>query len=167
MQGRIVIKGRTVLELIERGLSTVSGVTAGIMMLMVTVDVMSRYIIGPSVPGVFETVELLMITLIFFAIAYCEAQEEHIRINMVLQRLNQRWQHIANTFAALCGVAVSVLIAWQAAKYTIEAFTGGYMAGPTAPVPIWPFVASISVGSFVLCLRFTVNAISHLLHFRD
>jgi TRAP-type C4-dicarboxylate transport system permease small subunit len=155
------------LEKIERSLATVSGFIIGIMMFLVTLDVGSRFIFGPSVPGVFEAVELLMVSVVFFAIPYCEGQGSHIRMTMVKDRLNRFGRLVAEILAAACGLAASSLICWGAGKYTIEAFMGHYKAGPLAPISIWPFVASISLGSFLLGVRFLVNCIAQIVKFKD
>ena len=154
------------LEKIERGLATVSGFIVGTMMFLVTLDVGSRFILGPSVPGVFEAVELLMVSVVFFAIPYCESEGTHIRMAIFKDRLKPTGRRFAEMLASACGVAVSSLICWGASKYTFESFTGNFRAGPLAPIPIWPFVASISLGSFLLGVRFLVNWIMHIVKFK-
>ena len=59
---------KSVLEKIERLLATISGFIVGTMMFLVTLDVFSRFVLGPSVLGVFEAVELLMVSVVFFSI---------------------------------------------------------------------------------------------------
>ncbi|KKK81124.1 hypothetical protein LCGC14_2816640, partial [marine sediment metagenome] len=135
-----------VLEKIERTLATISGLTVGTMMFLVTLDVGSRFILGPSVPGVFEAVELLMVPVVFFAIPYCESERSHIRMAFFIDRLNPGGRRLAEMLACTCGIAICSLIFWGASKYTFESFIGHYKAGPLAPIPIWPFVASISLG---------------------
>lgn len=156
-----------VLEKIERSLAIVSGLIAGTMMFLVTLDVGSRFLFGPSVPGVFEAVELLMVPVVFFAISYCESKETHIRIGIIRDRLGPNGRRLTEMLACTCGIAVCALIGWGASQYTFESFAGHYKAGPLAPIPIWPFAASIGLGSFLLGTRFLVNWIMQLAKFKE
>lgn len=153
---------KSVLEKIERLLATISGFIVGTMMFLVTLDVFSRFVLGPSVLGVFEAVELLMVSVVFFSISFCESEKTHIRVAILMDRMKPGGRRICEMLACVCGVAICAFICWGAAKYTVESFVGGHRAGPLAPIPLWPFVASISVGSFIFGVRFLLNFVMQL-----
>ena len=62
------------------------------MMIMTITDVLLRKIVNKSILGSLELTEMMMAIVIFGALAYCELNDGHIRVDLVMKRFSRRVQ---------------------------------------------------------------------------
>ena len=140
------------IKITSRTINIIGMVMLILMMLVVAIDVTGRYLFNKPLPGSIDIVELLMVIVVFFALAYCG--EGHLRVDIVYGHLPKRVQLILDCITFAAGVFIVALISWQ-----LFARAWNIFVDPPGPhtlnlnVPIWPFLCVAGVGSLIFCLE--------------
>jgi C4-dicarboxylate transporter DctQ subunit len=119
-------------------------------MLAVSVDVIVRYVVGVTYTGLFELTEYSLLWMTFLATAWLLKIDGHIKLDLVLDRLNPRRKVITNIATAIiCEILLGFLI-WYSAKLTVNDIQyGTYLSTVLQPIR-WPVEIIIPIGYFLL-----------------
>ena len=133
-------------------LLNIFGVSMGlIMVLIVTANVIGRYLFRRPLIGTVEVEEFMLLVLVFFGIGYAQTKKRHVSIATLVDRLPQKAQLVINNVTYLPSLIVFSLITWQslvmAKKYWIKGVSSLFLE-----VPLSPFLCIVAVGAAVLCL---------------
>ena len=123
-------------------------------------DISSRTFLGRAVGGSFETGGLVMVSIIFLALAAVQAQGKHIEIPLVVDKLPHRTQKIISLVTLLTGLVFFSFIVKVTFPVTIQAYQQDWSVFGVALIPKWPAYAAITLGSFLLCLRYVVQLVT-------
>ena len=136
-------------RLISRTSQAMAWLAAGaffVIGLIVTYEVVMRYVFTAPTRWVEETANLLQIYGVFLACAWLVARREHIRITVVTARL----PHATHIWVARAGLIIVALIAafaaWSAAELMWSAITRGERTDSTLELPMWLMHAPLVVG---------------------
>ncbi len=140
----------------SRWLNAVAAISLSLMMFIVAADVVLRYVFNMPIKGSFEIIELLMVLLVFLAIAYTASEKKHVYIETFIQKLPPRGQAIASCFTWLLTLALVVGIAWFSMVRAIENLHAGHQI-VSWPIFQWPFVMLTSIGYILISLVFLGN----------
>lgn len=145
-----------------RGLTLASGIAILIMMLYITADVIGRYLFLYPLPASFEIAEMIMIFAVFWALAYVQARDEHLRLRFFVRLFPPRGKAILNILALLIGVFIFTIITWQAADWGVKAlvtneYRQGYWKFPYGPPRLM-----LALGAFVITLQFLLDLTSEI-----
>ena len=155
-----VVDGK--LRVIEDWLNLVSVFIIMFLMFFATAEIIGRYAFNSPIPGHVEIVELIMAGIVFFGIAYTERIGGHIRMELFITRvLKGRAYHIAEVITVALSLFVYLFIFIYALKSTLFSLQVGDVT-PYINWPTWPSKLAIPIGSFFLCIRFTIELIQHL-----
>ncbi len=127
-----------------------------LMMLLISIDVIMRYIFNAPVQGSFELTEYLMAVLIPFSIAYCAEQKSHVAVDLVYERLKKPLQNALDIFTAVLSIALTTLLVWQSYRYIFEVKASG-LTSSVLLIPSYPFVAPTCIGMAVFALVLIVQ----------
>jgi TRAP-type C4-dicarboxylate transport system permease small subunit len=153
--GRSIEQG---IHTVSRMLSYTSVFVLFTMMLLITGDVLGRFVANSPVRGSTDFVELMMITLVFFPLAECAAQDGHIRVDVVFSHLPKYIQAKLDSVTFFASASIAAIIAWrlgnQVYKYIV--------AKMPMLTPIWefsylPFICLAAVGSLFLSLELLIS----------
>lgn len=143
----------------EVALAHLSAVAIFAMMLLISVDVLSRYLLGNPIMGAVEfTEEYLMVAAVFLALSWTSEQGGHVRVELVVRRLPAHWQ--ARVYAivnALAGIVFAVITA-LAASTAVDAWHDGVTSSSSLAYPMAPIYVLIAVGTLSLTLRLLLAA---------
>ena len=158
-------KFEAVVSLIEDWLNLGSVYIIMFLMFFATAEIVGRYFFNNPIPGHVELVELIMAGIVFLGIAYTERVNGHIRMELfVTHVLKGRAYHLAEVITSALSLMVYFFIMVYSFKSTMFAIevgdTTAYLYWPT-----WPSKLVIPIGSFFLCLRFTIEIIQHFCQF--
>jgi TRAP-type C4-dicarboxylate transport system permease small subunit len=119
-------------------------------MLAVSVDVILRYILGITYTGLFEIMEYSLLWITFLATAWLLKINGHIRLDLILDRLNPRRKVITNiATSVICEILMGFLI-WYSVKLLVKDFIyGTYLSTVLQPVK-WPIEIIIAIGYILL-----------------
>lgn len=151
---------------VENIFNSVSAAIVGLMMALTTVDVVLRYLFNSPIPGVYTLCEMLMVGIVYLAIAYVQQQKGHVRVDVFIDLL-QGPPRLAFELAVLILALVCFSLAtWQTGFQAWDAWVTGDYAMGLIPFPYWPAKAILSIGLGLLCLRFVTDIKNYALELR-
>lgn len=121
-----------------------------IMMALTCADVVLRLFRHP-IPGTYEIVGLMGAIGVSFALAYTTAKKGHIAVEFLTSRMPKKTQSIIAAASELLSAILFGIIAWQSALYALDLRRTGEVS-LTVEIPVYPFVLSIAIGCFLVCL---------------
>ena len=145
----------------SRIVNIVGAIVLAMMMFLVAVDVTLRYTIDLPVKGSVELVELMMIIVVFLAVAYTASQRGHVAIELVTTRLPQRVQAILDVFTTFLSLVFIILVIWRS---TVRGNTMWHDNHVTVVlgIPIFPFLYLIAFGCLLLAVVLIANILDSL-----
>jgi len=133
-----------------------------LMVLLLVYNVIARYVFRAPLGAADELEELLLVVLVFMALAYTGIIKGHVRVDIVVRRFPLWVQHVIDTCTGLTSLMVWVFIVWRSYEYAMEAQHLGRFT-PFFMIEIWPFVLVLVFGS-TLFLFVLVTEIFRSLH---
>lgn len=122
-----------------------------IMMFLTFVDVLLRYIFNSPVPGATELIEFMMGIVVTFCIAYTAHEKAHINVDLLLMNFKERTRKIIGVVTNFLTLGLFVLICWQTYILIIEDYRSKIISA-VLYIPVYPFIAAVTVGFVILCL---------------
>jgi len=145
------------LNILEKVLAYISLAIASIVMLMITADVMMRYLFRKPIIGVFELSEFAMVGIVFLGVAYVQSIKGHVNVPILIEKLSPKTQASLTIFGYLLGFASLSIITWASASATWTAFVTGDYAMGIIHFPTWPAKLSVPLGLSVLNIRLIID----------
>ena len=131
---------------------------AGIMAIIV-VSIIFR-IFGRVVPGSYETIELMIVVAVAFALPYCGMHNGHVRVDLILKVFPERVRGIFNAFNHLIS-----MIFWGAlgvAAYAIGIEKGWLEVTDYFRLPYLPVRIVFGLGLLFLAFNFMIELYNSL-----
>jgi len=149
-------------HMIERALNYVAAAFLFSLMLLACAEVFMRYVFNSPIHGQADLVEIMIPTMGFFGLAYCQRLAGHVRMELLIHKLKGRalwiFEFMGN-FATLLIVCVMIWGTWRN-------FLNAYEIGDSsmdAQIPVWPPKLIITLG---FCLLFGRCVIAFLGYIR-
>lgn len=140
-----------------RWFSLVGGICIMLLVIYTTGDVAGRYAANSPLPGSFEASLILIIFIVYFSLAYCQARGRHLRLEFLLRRLSPTWQAACDILSLLIGLFLFLLITWQGWVWTVEAWQEkSYMQG-IFKIPYFPANSGFTLGAFLLSIQYLID----------
>jgi C4-dicarboxylate transporter, DctM subunit len=121
----------------------------GIMLLLVA-EVILANVFNHPVAASYEMVQYMLVTMVFFGIAYTASKRGHVNVDFVTSRLSKRAQVALDTVTTMLAIGVFIVLFWQSiesALYIRQKHETSYMLG----IPTFPFYYVIAFGTALLC----------------
>lgn len=156
-----------VFEKLERLSLFLAQISIFIMMLLITVDATSRYVLNQSIIGTYEFTErYLMIAAVFLSMSYVMKIDGHIRLDLLIERLPKKVTNVVNSIHLLLGAAFVFAIGYQGMSMTYEVWIQNIVGTGLIPWPIWLSYIWVPIGAFLFTLRLLLEFIEPILaHF--
>ena len=166
-----VIIGKTLARYFSTLVAGMNSVGTGwifALMVLVNVDVFSRFIFNFPIQGVAEVVELSIVGIVFLQISDAVRAGRLTRSDGLYGRILERRPKLGHSLGAvfdLSGAFFFVAILFGAIPRLIEAYERGYFAGNEGlfVVPVWPIRLILVAGCLVVSLQFVVLAWRHVI----
>jgi len=149
---------RRAINFLEKTLSDVahrvSNVGQGVLMVMVllvVVDIILRRLFNSPLPWSLEVVEVMLVVVVFFSVAYCGARRAHVSIDVLISRFPPKARAIVDTFTYILGIVLFGVMAWGGAASAMGKWDTHHITG-ILPIPIYPFAFVVAFGSLLLAL---------------
>jgi len=137
-----------------------TGVIAlNIMMFLVVVDVFLRKFFAAPIRGSLELTEILLGIVVFLGLAYCAAKDEHVVIDIIVDRLPRRLKKTIMSFIYFLSVAVSALMAWRLFVQALSLQAGHHVSMMLGLV-LYPFLIIAFIGCALMTLVYIMNLIA-------
>lgn len=121
-----------------------------LMVVVIFVQVIMRYVFHSSLTWSEELGKFLFVWISWLGISIGEKRGEHIKITMLTDKLNVKWQHIFNLISESIVIAICAVTVYYSAIMALQSTTIHY-AGIHISV-FWGYLAVV-VGCAVMILR--------------
>ena len=125
--------------------------TLAMMMFLTFVDVLLRYWLNSPVPGATELIEFMMGIVVTFSIAYTAHKKSHIGVDLVLVHLQEKTRKLIGCVTSFLTLILFALICWQTYILILEDYHSTIISA-VLYIPVYPFIAAVTVGFVILCL---------------
>ena len=138
-----------------------------LMLGLITIDVSLRSFFNISVlgPYVYESVEFMMIVLIFSGLSYCELKRSNICVDLLVSKFPRSVRTAIDIVTYLLSIGFIVLLTWRSVVKTLRVKESGTIA-LALDIPIYPFMAVVAIGGTLLGLTLVYNLIHMILDAR-
>ena len=127
---------------------------AGIALLM-TGEIIGRYIFDSPIPGTWEIVAGAMAVLTSIGFAFALEQRRHITVVVVTQRLPRKVDHYLLVFSYFVGFVVTGVLAWQLVHMAVRSVViREYSGMGLLPIPIYPTKIIFLFAVILFCVGF-------------
>ncbi len=124
----------TILYKLSRWMGYVSAGVIIVMMLLVTANVCGRYFFNSPILGTPELACLMMIIIVFPALAWAALEEKHIKVDFIMDRFPRRVQVIVDNITLLIALGMFAIITWQSFPAAIDSSdVSSLLSVPQAP----------------------------------
>ncbi len=147
---------RSLVAPISKVINRISLVSLLLMMLLTVADVIMRKLFNNSILGTVEVTEMMMIVLIFFALARTEDLNGNVKVDLVISRLSSRAQAGFDIFTQLVCWLLFVIATIACLVYAENMRLSGEVS-QDLHIPIWPFVYFIAFGTAMLSLMLLIR----------
>lgn len=125
-----------VLLRVTRAFAIAGGLLMLAIVVMTTLSVAGRYLLGMPIPGDYEIVEFGIGISIFLFFPYCEMTFGNIKAEFFTQRLADAWKELLNILAEIAFLAIAMLLTWRLTIGAMRKMADGqvYMH---LPIQLW------------------------------
>jgi len=153
-----------------RMLSRVSQWVAGgimvILMLLVTCNVFSRFLLGKPMRGTVEISEFMLVFIVFLSLALTQFLGGHVRVELVCGHFSGRKQSALRVIGCFIGISFWALIANASVARAVTQWGMG-TTSDVLHIPVFPFILIVPTGCFLIILELLVELSEHLRSLRE
>ena len=140
-------------------LNSAGGILIFAMIIMINIDVFSRFLFNHPIDGVTELVELSIVAIVFLQLSDAVRSGRLTRSDSLYKRLCDRRPklgHLFGIFFELAGIAFFLTIIAGSIPRLIEAWERDYFAGNKGifTVPVWPVRLVLVIGAATVVFVF-------------
>lgn len=144
----------TVIRRLERAGMAMAGLFVILIMLIISYDGLSRYVLGAPLSWAFDVVtNYLMIGAAYFALSGTFQRGDHLRIDLLHSKMPPQLRAAVDIAGSLLGALLFAAIAYGAAMHAIEAFERKEFLPGVIMWPVWLSYVPIPIGAALLTLR--------------
>ncbi len=143
---------------VERALTVLSAVIVCLMMLLVVTQIMARAL-RTALPGIVESLELLVVAVVFLGLAYTQSVNGHIRIDVISNQLPVKWRKVLEGLLLALALGTFGIMTYVSGEAAYEAWVLGDYREGLIEYPLWPSKVLIPIGVGLLSLRLLVQLI--------
>lgn len=147
------------------GTAALGTLLIGILMLLISADILARNLIGGSLPLISELGALTLVMIVYLQLGTTVRHNRLARIEFFLVWLEQRSPRalaVVNGVWELAGAAVCAAIAWSTLGIFRRDISHMEFIGVPGvlTLPTWPFRALILAGVAIAVVQFTIRAVA-------
>jgi TRAP-type C4-dicarboxylate transport system permease small subunit len=141
---------RRLLEKIYSASATVGGGALFIISLLITADVLIRWLAGKPIGGVFEITEVAFLIIVFLSMAFTQYSNRQIRIDILYTLLNKKIRSLFDVINGIAGLIFFGILLWTGTEEFIIAMNGNYVRRGLVEIPtLTPIVRKMTIIAIV------------------
>lgn len=149
-----------IIKLLTKGLHSVAQIILLVMMLLITFDVLGRWLFNHPIKGTVDVTEIALCMIVFLSIGYAHLEKVHITIDFVVDKLPKKVQLIFDIVINILIAAVMGIITyslWQNADRLMRSGT----VSSDLNLPIYLFSILAAIGTIIFSLIAILFAIEN------
>ncbi len=140
-------------------LALIAGLAVLVMMMITVVDVILINTEIGTVGIAVELIEMLMIVVVFGALAYTDLLNKHANATLLVDHLHPRTRAILGVFGYSLSLAICLVLTWQLAGYAAQ-MTSIRKSCLSSEFPYYPFTWFAVVGFVLFDFRYLRRLLS-------
>jgi TRAP-type C4-dicarboxylate transport system permease small subunit len=134
-----------------------AGVLLLLAMIIISVGVASRYLLGRPIGWAIEIVEYSLLYIAFLTAPLVLRRGGHVRMDLIFNRLSPRLQSTLNLITSTLSTIVCFILFWFGARVTGDLFRTGYTTPTVLEVPKFVVIGIIFIGFGILFVLFSIR----------
>ena len=159
---RRLIKVTAIFDRTTAVLVILAGVLIIFIMFAICTEIVMRDFLNRPQTWVIEISEYTLLWITFLSAAWLLKGEWHVKMDMLLNRLNPGNQAVLNIITSVVGAGVCLALGWYSGEVTWDHFLRGVSEQAMVDIPKAPIMAIIPIGSFLLFIQFLRRTYSYL-----
>ena len=147
---------------LSRIMAVVAALCLAVMMVLTVADVGGRYFFKTPVSGAWELISLLLVCAGTWGLAYCQMENAHISVTVLLYKFSRRTQAIILSVAYLSGLTAFSAMSWRAVVLALKYYHEKGHATDILHIPYSPFLLVLALGTGVLALVLLLDLLQTL-----
>lgn len=135
-------------------IGTMVGIIIGLFAIAISVDLVLRLFKIGNLAGMQEIIEYVLFACVFLAAPWALRLGAHIRVDVVISTLPQRWARAADRVLDTVGFIVCAALAWYGWRNLAQAYTSNSMQRKYFDVPEWWLLTVFVICFVLLALEF-------------
>ena len=142
----------SVLDRISTGAGAICGISILIMMLIISYEVVARYLFNSPTSWVTEYSLYIFIGASFLAAGYAHVQDAHIRVEILLNKMSDAKNLRLRVIGAWIGLIYLTVSTWQMTLFVVSEYRAGARAWGLLVTPLWIPESAVALGLGVFAL---------------
>ena len=131
-----------------------NGVLIFSIILMVSLDILSRNILNLPIQYVDEFSGYSIIYICFLSAPWVLRREGHISVTVVVEQLNPRNRRVHTIIVSILLAMMCLILTYFGSGATLDAYKRGFCVNIGIFVPLFPLMVVIPIGYFLLFIQF-------------
>ena len=163
---KVLAKLGVIFDSTNNVLASISGILVIILMLFTCYMVMMRYLFQSPPPWGMEISEYMLFVLPMLGAAWLLKRQGHVRVDIVINRLNPKIRTVLNIVTSAIGAGVCLIVTWYGVAATLKHFQEGIVMLEFLSVPKFILLAFIPFACLLLSLEFLRQGYNYLMSLR-
>ena len=147
------------MDRVDTGMNWLSRAAMLVMLVLIIIQVFTRYILNDPIEGVIGATELyLMPIIVFGSLGYLEMYDGHVRVGIVFDALPEGLRAGFNVVLRLVAAVFFALICYGASREALKAWDFGYRTSGDIDAPLVTTLVIAPIGCVLIVLRLLMNA---------
>lgn len=138
----------------------ISGLLILLTVILVCGEIGHKLIFHRSLPWVTEIVEYSLLWLTFLGTAWVLKEDRHIKMDMLLDRLNTKRKILLQTMTSIFGGLMCLIMVYFTARITYQNFLSGYRLLTYMELPAALINLVIPLGFLMLSVQFCIKSLN-------
>lgn len=135
-----------------RAFAALNGIVILWLALMITADVLVRWITGRPFVGVFEISRILFVPVIFTVLALVQWTDRQVRVDAVVGHTRGRVKVCMRAFDQVLALGFFLILLWTGSENWLEAFQRNYVGMGMLEIPHAIPIGFLVIGTFLIVL---------------
>jgi TRAP-type mannitol/chloroaromatic compound transport system permease small subunit len=148
-----------IIDSINEHVGRVAAYIGAVMMLLVTFEVVMRYLFDRPTSWTFELNQSLLCIYAALAGGYTLLHQGHVNVEIVSQRFRKRTQAIVNIFTSLLFFGFIIVLLWETSEMAFDSLVLRERSEGLLGFPLYPAKIAIVIGIILILLQGFANFI--------
>ncbi len=157
---------RKIIHLINQKLSELCGWLLLGLMILLTIDLVTRGI-GKPIQGITTMAVFIMMVVVYLGIPRCEEYDEHVSIKLLAAKLPPKWATILQIVINFMKLIVISIFLYEMYFNFIFSYTTKEAFADTTVLAIWPSKLAILIGVLFFEIQILINLIDSILIYKE
>jgi len=147
-----------VLGRIHRWNTAIAGSILFLMAIVISVDILKRWLTGRPFVGIFEFTEVGFLVLSFLAFGLVEHSGRQMRVDLVSDRIQGRPGHLLRAITGILGLGFWGIILWKGSGDWLRAYQIHDVRQGMIQLPSITYLGVLVYGTFLVCVTLIHSA---------